>query len=201
MAKSIKNAPLNIAPGIYAESIHNITDKYGELEGKLNINALDTKIKIYERQVKGWFLDPAKELIEISKRDITSSKFYFIILMIGISYIEGIQQYIEGNCSNGFNRVFFVKGFKEVFNNMLSETQIKRLYKDARCGLFHNGMVGKNTLVNFEGDKIFKLKEKTVIVYVDKFIEKIEKHFNEYISKLKHDEDLKRNFDKMFNVE
>ena len=97
MSKRIRKEPLNIAPNIVGQIIeHEDQKKYlvidRETGDSLNPSDPFDKIKIYERQVKGWFLNRATELVEGENNG-------FIVLMICISYFEGIQQMREGRKS------------------------------------------------------------------------------------------------------
>lgn len=50
---------------------------------------LDTKIAIYADRVRGWFLD-------FGRRFTSEHNCGFIVLMIGVSYLEGNQQFRDG---------------------------------------------------------------------------------------------------------
>gem|GEM_PF-952295 len=103
----------------------------------LNPNNYADKIRIYERQVQDWFLKPARLLLD--HMDFQAS---FVILSICLSYLEGVEQYRRGEQSTGkTSRSFFSSSFLRVFGEKtLNENQIKDFYKQARCGLFHDGM-------------------------------------------------------------
>ena len=136
---------LIIAPNIvggYNEGIPYIQDNQ---EGEsLNPNCLESKIKIYEREVIGWFLDPAKKLLE--ENTLNNS---FIVIMICMSYIEGVEQYKVGESSNGGKSTqFFINSLKSIYPNKFQINDLRNLYSKTRCGLFHNGMVKGGVIFN-----------------------------------------------------
>jgi hypothetical protein len=121
-----------------------VYDKRKSDGSTLNINDIDTKILIYEDRVNGWFLDIANDL----KKDGCAG---FVILSIAISYIEGNQQFREGNSSERNSENFFIKGMLRIFNNSgLNESILKDIdiYDQVRCGLFHDGMARKSVHIS-----------------------------------------------------
>ena len=176
---------LYVAPHIRGKLEDNGTPLVvDELKNKnLDANNIDDKITIYERQVKGWFLNHATLL---KNEEFTG----FIILMLGISYIEGVEQYREGQSSHNGSRRFFKNGIKRIFNlNNVPEYKLNSFYDHARCGLFHTGMTGDKVIINstfkeiidFSNDDMIKINQK-------KFTNKIIKDFNDYIKDLKNPE-------------
>src|SRR5690554_3007343 len=112
MPKRLRREPIYIAP----EIISRIDDSdrpwvFDERTGEeLNpIDALD-KIKIYERQVKDWFLNPALNLVKYK-----SENKGFIVLMICLSYMEGVEEYRTGESSRNRSEVFFKNGLNRIY--------------------------------------------------------------------------------------
>lgn len=62
----------------------------------MNPENIDDKIIIYERQVKGWFLQPTLKMVKYKPEHKG-----FLVLMSCISYFEGVEQYKTGITSNG----------------------------------------------------------------------------------------------------
>lgn len=146
MAKRLRqNRPIYIAPDIIGE----LNDRYepyvfDERNGNaLNARNINDKIVIYERQVFDWFLNPARNLIRYRNRNKG-----FIVLMICLSYIEGVEQYRQGQDSNGQSRRFFIDSMERIYPNTYNQQDIGDLYREARCGLFHNGMVKGRIIIN-----------------------------------------------------
>ncbi len=92
--------PKKIMPGFPIYVAHEMLGKYDGrpvVIDNRNGNQLDPqninhKILVYERQVKEWFLVPARRMLEIMEEQAS-----FAILAICLAYLEGVQQCIEGN--------------------------------------------------------------------------------------------------------
>jgi hypothetical protein len=206
MAKEVQpGEEIHIAPGITGKRYNNgklviTVDSNGErLYPEDNI---EHKIRIFERQVNGWFLDQASSLLEEEDEDNG-----FVILMIATSYIEGIEQYRQGKSShNSRSKSFFKKGIKRIFQ--VDSNDYKRLdifYSELRCGLFHNGMTGayirihseiNDKPIDFSDSKIIKINQKL-------FLEKVKGDFEQYLSDLKDTTktELRNNFKKIYTFE
>jgi len=197
MAKTIGEWWTIIAPQIEARINENGTYTVRDTETLLELNPrdIDDKIVIFERQVKGWFLDIAKLLQTFDQGD-------FVILMIGCSYVEGIEQTIEGVSSKNKSNKCFIRGFKRIFGHGEEYNQkIGLFYDQVRNGLFHNGMTKNKVTLNRNLEEIVAfIKDDEIKVNPRKFLEKIEQHFQEYIIQLKNpaNADLRKNFDFSF---
>lgn len=167
---------------------------------KLDPNDIDDKILIYEQEVNGWFLTPAKELI-----DQSPSENLFIVLMVCMSYLEGVEQYKTGRSSNGNSQACFISSINRVYPNLFITQHIKNLYVKSRCGLFHNGMVKEGVLLSNGYGTAIKFSEDgtTIKINPSKMLHDLRHDFENYITDLKHDigtNELRDNFDKMFSV-
>ncbi len=101
----------------------------------LDPSNLDDKIIIYQRQVKGWFLEPAKLMLRVMDDQAS-----FAILAICFSYLEGVEQYRRNESSKGKSGEFFKSSFRRVFGaSSLDDDKLDILYDQGRCGLFHDG--------------------------------------------------------------
>lgn len=130
------------------ESIYVAPDMLGEYQGEnpvvidernscmLDPRKVADKIEIYEREVIEWFLEPATRLLEQD-----SFNNAFLVLMVCMSYIEGIEQYKTGKKSHGKSKQYFINSIKRLYPERFSSNDIGKLYIRSRCGLFHNGMV------------------------------------------------------------
>ncbi|MCK5580754.1 MAG: hypothetical protein KAJ18_05720 [Candidatus Omnitrophica bacterium] len=200
MSKRLRqNIWLYVAPQIKGKfDNHGTPIVYDEKTKKhLDPSNIDDKVFIYERQVNGWFLNHAARL--------KKSKYAgFIILMLGISYIEGVEQYREGQESRNNSSRFFKKGLKRIFNlNNIPEYKLSDFYHHARCGLFHTGMTRDKITINgslpetidFTNDDEIKINQ-------IKFINTIKAEFKSYITELKNQTNttLRTNFNQMFTI-
>lgn len=161
----------------------------------LDQESIDDKIKIYERQVREWFLERASRLQKGENNG-------FIILMICTSYIEGIQQYIDGEPSNGQSKAVFKKGLRRIFLLDVEERKLDEYYKHVRCGLFHTGMSGSPVIIS-EGyqQTIDFSDDETIKINPKRLLSEIKMDFKKYISILKDmsNETERDNFNNMFS--
>ena len=159
---------------------------------------IEHKIRIFERQVKGWFLDRASNLVAQEDNG-------FVILMIATAYIEGIEQYRRGKSSRqkGESRTFFKEGVKRIFfhGNSRYDHKLCNFYSELRCGLFHNGMTGPNIRirstcnvpVDFSDSRIIEINQR-------RFLEKVKEDFEQYLTGLRDPKkaELRENFKTMY---
>src|SRR5438552_10002123 len=111
MAKVLREVPIFVAPEIigYIDEKGNyilIDERNG---WSLDPTNIDDKIKIYERQVLDWFINPAKNLSD-------KENCGFIILMVCLSYLEGIEQYIKGRSSKQEGSAnYFINSIERIY--------------------------------------------------------------------------------------
>ena len=201
MAKDVQpGEDIHIAPGITGRR-----DDSGDLviivdSSREHLNPeddIEDKIRIFERQVNGWFLERASTLLEEEDNG-------FVILMVATAYIEGVEQCRRGRPSNmRESSTFFEEGVKRIFGiKSHFDDKFSELYRELRCGLFHNGMTGPNIRINstiynkaidFTEGNIIKINQKL-------FLEKVKEDFNKYLTDLRDTTKtaLRDNFDKMY---
>lgn len=192
---------IHIAPGITGKRDNNnnlviTSDSNGE---RLNPNEnFAHKIRIFERQVNGWFLEIASSLLDKEENG-------FGVLMIATAYIEGVEQCRQGNFSNGRSKNFFRSGIKRIFDlEGFSDSQLNNFYSELRCGLFHNGMTGPNVRVDSRYDNPIEFLNNNLIKVNQRlFLDEIKNDFAQYLAKLRDETEttLRRNFDKIYNFE
>lgn len=199
MPKKIRrDFPIYIAPNIvgFYEGDNPIAIDQKPLK-KLNPYDINDKIHIYERQVSEWFLNIANQL---SKGDHNG----FIVLMICLSYFEGVQQYIDGQSSEGrSSKQFFKLSIHRVYPHRFSNVDLDELYKEARCGLFHNGMVSGKIIINNSFEHAIDFPDNdTIRISPKKLLDDVKKDFGKYISELRneHKQNIRNSFDTMFSV-
>jgi len=199
MAKHVHpGEDIHIAPGITGKR-----DDSGRLVIEVDSSGerlypnknIEDKIKIFERQVNGWFLERASPLLEREDNG-------FVILMIAIAYIEGMEQYRQGKSSNNRSRSFFKKGIKRLFEvDSDNDNRLDSFYSELRCELFHNGMTGPNIRIYSDYDKPIDFSDSNIIKINQKlFLEKVKEDFEQYLKNLKDatKTDLRDNFNKMY---
>jgi hypothetical protein len=209
MSKQIEwNREIYLAPDILGK--YNdfgpivIDERNGNIE--LDPNDIETKILIYEREVKEWFLEPASELLNQD-----SFKNSFIVLMVCMAYFEGVEQYKTGVDSSRRSKECFIDSIERLYPNKFRRSDIGKLYAKSRCGLFHNGMVKGGVVFNNSfGDAIeFANNGENININPTLLLERIMKDFEEYVSELRqgitesaseHSRVAIENFDRMFSV-
>jgi hypothetical protein len=161
----------------------------------LNLNEVQTKIKIYEDRVSGWFLEIAEKLK-------INNETGFVILSIAIAYIEGNQQFREGRMSENNSKNFFIKGLKRIFDKeTVPEDILKDYYKQIRCGLFHDGMTRGNVTISGEFPDPLRYTNGIIKINPHKFLDKIKQDFQNYIQELEWNDELRKSFEKRFDLE
>jgi hypothetical protein len=195
MPKRLGQEPIYIAPNIRGNiDGFGSPQVYDELtnENLDPTNAFD-KIRIYKRQVNGWFLDEADKLVKYKNQNKG-----FVVLMICLSYFEGVEEYKVGRRSNGRSREYFKNSIGRVYPNHFTDNQLNDLYSEGRCGLFHNGMVRgqiviRNSFPNsieFDGDRIK--------ISPSKLLRDIKIDFEDYIHLLQVDTNARNSFNRMY---
>ena len=180
---------------------------------KLEDPTIEDMVDVFEDRIKNWLLLPCDYLLR------TQHGFVATINLL-MSYFEGIQVYISGSDSKGASEKFFVDGFLAVFGSHgLSKNQLKgvakTMYKEARCGFFHDGMSrgkilysrGNNnalliTLPKINGNIIYDGEIDSVVINPERFLECVKKHFQSYIDDLRYKRNinLQNNFKKAVDL-
>ena len=199
----------NVANAIqkHGDKIYDVDDVENCKE--LNPNNIDDKITIYERQVKRWFLEPAQKLCCKDNEACTDKDLYcFIVVMVAMSYVEGVEQYRQGEKSYRNSKEFFEKSIKRILGASTLETdffnqQLNKIYAPVRCGLFHNGITGDNVLLNDEYKEAIHINnENEIIINPKELLNAITEDFDSYICELRDtsNESLRENFEKLFSI-
>jgi len=196
MSKKLRRDPINIASEIvgWLDEKYNpqvIDNRTGRQLDPRNVNH---KIDIYERQVKDWFLIPATNLTKYK-----NGNKGFIVLMICLSYLEGIEQYRRGQNSNGNSRRFFVSAMERLYPDEFQTHQLEDFYSEARCGLFHNGMVRGKIIINNGFQKSVEFNGGDIKVSPSKFLKDIRDDFESYLQELRTNQQSRNTFDEMYS--
>jgi hypothetical protein len=198
MPKRIRqNEDIYIAPNIlgkYENGRYFAIDEKNNNE-ELNPNDIDDKITIYERQVKGWFLDRATRLVNGEYNG-------FIVLMICMSYLEGVEQYRQGQSSNGDSNNTFRRALNRMYPNQYEDNDLRSLYIESRVGLFHDGMVRGNVIINNSFPSSLLFENGNIKISPKKLLDDIKGDFKQYIKDLRNleNEELRNNFNNMFTL-
>lgn len=165
---------------------------------QLDIHNIDDKITIYERQVKEWFFLPAEKLFKVRK-----CNGRFAALMICLSYIEGVEQYIKGESSRNNSRESFVSGMNRLYPEVDRNNAFEAFYIDARCGLFHNGMTGSRLVLSNKLSTAIDFSDDSIKVNPKRFFQDIKCDFESYLSQLRDNNNnvLRNNFDRLYTID
>lgn len=195
MPKRLGREPIYIAPDIvgYIDEMGNPHIHHEITNENLDATNPFHKIQIYERQVNGWFLDQAEKLIRYNNQNKS-----FIVLMICLSYFEGVEEYIVGRFSNGRSREYFRNSVNRVYPGQFSDRQIDDLYGEGRCGLFHNGMVRGQIIIRNDFPNSIEFDNERIRISPAKLLRDIKIDFEAYIRLLKEDENARNNFDNLY---
>lgn len=159
----------------------------------------ETKIKVFEIQIKEWFLKRARHLVTIDKeKGDNSYDNDLIVIMTCTAYIEGVQQYKTGKSSKGKSGKFFRKSLQTI-DKHISDDICNNLYGSLRCGLFHNAMIGSNIRICRDFNEMLYEEHGLVTLNPEKLLEAIESDFENYLIKLHNDNATYKKFETMFN--
>ena len=165
----------------------------------LNPNDLDDKIKIYEREVTGWFINPA--LQSLNNNSFINA---YLALMVCMSYVEGVEQYRQGSHSRNKSKQFFKNSINRIFPNKYSSNNIEKLYTEVRCGLFHNGMTNGSMIFNntYPDSIKFENNKKLIRVNPSRLLLHIQNDFQQFINELKiqTNTEIRTKFNNMFKI-
>ncbi|MPM84312.1 hypothetical protein SDC9_131383 [bioreactor metagenome] len=123
----------------------------------------------------------------------------FIVLMSCISYFEGVEQYKIGISSNRNSRRTFINAINRVYPNKFTNQEIGRLYSQARCGLFHDGMVKGQIIIRNSYEETIKITNNDIFINPKKLLKDICVDFENYLETLRNDHEAREKFDKMFS--
>jgi hypothetical protein len=173
---------------------------------KLKTGSLDDLIDVFEDRLKYWLLAPAKALLGVLFGELAALSLLF-------GYFEPFAIYRKGQDSRGQSKAFFRAGFVEVLQKApVSESVLGRiadlLYEEARCGLFHEGMMREHIFFgNAPGELMVtvprvdgKIDEngriQSVVIDPRKFFVVVERHVTEYLKSLRDpsNAELRENF-------
>jgi hypothetical protein len=184
-------------------------------DSQIKVDNFDTRVAIYEDQVRGWFIDQARILEKASNHGA------FVLLLVALSYIEGHAIFYKGEDSKGKSKPFFRDSFKSIFptyksgpeslelNSDLVDTAIDELYDQMRNGLFHTGMIRAKVILSGDFDAPFRFvvhpESKDIVqigVNPHKMLEAIENHLSQYLMRLRDPEEtqLREQFDRAWNL-
>lgn len=179
---------------------------------KIDSNDIKDWIDIFEDRMIHWILDPARFLLKYEHNEQP-------ITHLIINYFEIFMMYFSGEDSDRRSRVFFKRGFVEVYknshnNHSFLEKLADRIYTNARNGFFHSGL-GKRTLFlstvynepfrvvlpyEKDGSADYRGAIDDICINPHLLLRDISNHFYDYIQMLRNADnvELRENFRKTF---
>jgi hypothetical protein len=179
------------------------------LDTHVKVDNLETRVAIYEDQVRGWFHDQARIL------EKASDGAGFVILLVVLSYVEGHAIFYRGEDSKYKSEEFFIGAFEAIFLQSSKDdpnklkSAIKELYNQLRNGLFHTGITRSKVVlsgdfpysVRFEPDPTSDQVSR-IQVNPHKMLREVEDHLAHYVMRLRNPDEtqLRENFNKAWNL-
>ena len=163
----------------------------------LNWDNKEDLINAFRDRVKGFYLDPAKEL--------NKKKYGFAAGVLCVATIDFLARFETGLLNDVRNR--FEEWLKKHIEEFKDEDLAYRFYNEFRNGLIHEGRIKNGGQFSYEFDELVTggdSENSPMIVNPGKLLEAIEKSFNNYIKTVEKDEcafallkcALKRDFQK-----
>lgn len=213
------NESYYLCEGIWLDKEKKTLIDKNNQQRKLDINNLDEKILILEREIEKWLFHPMKKLLEDDLENKLSYRPFknAIFILYGIfSYIEKIQRYKDGKPyrpEDTESTTILTFGFKNIFKPNQHDTfgteKISTILENTRHTMMHSGNIGDKTLLNYDYNNT------TPVTYIgsNKYLSKIElnptsmlseieKDFETYMLNLKNPRNtsLQANFKKVFDA-
>jgi hypothetical protein len=168
------------------------------------LQTIDDKLKVFADRVDGWQLKIARDLIE---RDGHAG---FAVLHIVTSYIEMIAMYVNGPGLMG-SKKYFEAGAKSVFPELHKENRrhvrwfLKSLYKNLRCGLYHQGMTRAGILLSGDPRQPYEFHDlgsgaSQIVINPKLLVDHLSNHFTSYVSTISNPANMseRARFEAMF---
>jgi hypothetical protein len=176
-------------------------------EDHVKAGTFETRVAIYEDQIRGWFLDQARVLQK------ASDHAGFVILLVVLSYVEAHAIFYKGQDSKNSSREFFRDAFKAIFslssdNPGLIDVAVDELYHQMRNGLFHTGVTRRKVHLSDQFQKPVNIDlgpaetVSRIEVNPTKMLETVEDHLSHYLMRLRNveEKELRENFDKAWDL-
>jgi len=158
---------------------------------------LELKIDIYERRIKGWFLDFAHELAVKSP-----SAGDYVAVMIALSQLEGVELFRLGKThGRGSSKTNFKSSLSQMITT-ITENEKTKIYSAVRSGLFHAGFPDDKVYISNDlGDSPVATVDEKTYINPKVFVLKTIRFFDDYVTKLRDPENnkLRKNFEKRWD--
>jgi hypothetical protein len=161
-------------------------------------SCLLAKIGVYESRVRDWFLGLADSYVaeEPSRSD-------YVALSIALAYIEGVEQFRQGQdtpMSQSGN--WFKASAARIFPNA-PDKALDRLWREARCGLFHSGFTDGRTYLSHKCKDAIAIIGEDMEINPRLFVNAVLDDFSTYVSELRAapNSDLSLRFESLWDLQ
>jgi len=178
---------------------------------------LEEKVEIFYQRALGWQLHIADLMANggqpCDEKDPPVQPLRhsgFAVLQICLSYFETIGQYEQRKRTTRTSTEYFKEGVRSVFPQLLAhhgkhvEGLLTRLYKGARCGLYHNSMTTPDVGLGQPSDGTpiaFDAAANRLAISPERLTTALKNHLEQYRAKLldPNNTDLRLKFEKRFD--
>lgn len=126
----------------------------------------------------------------------------FVVLSVGLMYLEPIAMFLKGEDSYRKSEEFFKFGFRRIFAaHEANDEELELLWKSSRNGMFHSGMQKYQCHLSRKISTAFKTEGNVLIINPAIFINRLVTHLNSYCENLREMTDtiLCHNFESVFD--
>ena len=177
--------------------------------------SLDLKIDIFQERIDGWQIAIADQcyrgILDTAGNRISPGIPHsgFGTLYLLLSYFEMIAKYEAGDLSE-VSGDWFKKGVKRIYPELAAKTEteklqiLKKLYKGARCGLYHAGLTRKFVYISGDVASIdFDVHSGTLTINPGDMIDRVAANLKSYCQQLRNPAEtvLRANFKTKFDAE
>jgi hypothetical protein len=186
-----------ISPNFSAEKLQGAND------------TIENRVAVYEDRLRGWLLKWAEHLNDVRVDDRRHAGF--AVLQLALAYFETHTVFLRGQeraPSKGAE--FFRAGILDVFPELArddhKESILEILWKDARNGLFHDGVALKRIRLEDDpkGSWAFRYEASARVLAVCRhnLVRGIGAHLDRYVERLRDPAEVapRRNFQKAWKV-
>jgi len=185
--------------------------EHTELDGS---SPIEKKIEIFQARVWGSQLHVAELAINGGRNheqteDVSALPHSgFATLHILLSYFEMIDRYKRGDIGEAAPGKAFKRGVQMVFPDIgksphtVTNPFLQKLYKDARCGLYHMSMTRSGIGIWNQGEAIaYDDKQNVILINPHKLAPALTNHFADYIQRLNNPSEtvLRKAFESRFD--
>lgn len=155
------------------------------------------KVNVYEDRVRSWFLDVA--VAHVAKGQSPAD---YVALSIALAYIEGVEQYRQGSETPSKSAGKWFQSSAKRIVPAATKKALERLWKEARCGLFHSGFTNGPTYLSHAYSGAIEISQDRLNINPEKFVVAVTDDFNTYISQLRAnpEDPLGKNFVKLWDI-